>query len=154
MLSKLDKTIVGLISQDIPLTKEPFRDLAGRLGIDERLLLERIRLFKANGMMRKFSAILNHKKIGYEYNAMVVWNVPGSLIDKAGNIMASFDEVSHCYQREKPYGWDYNIYSMIHGRTRKEVLGVVKKISGKIGSDIDHRVLFSSKEEKKIGAKF
>lgn len=154
MLSKLDKKIVALISGDIPLTKRPFKDLAERLGIDERLLLERIRLFKKNGLMRKFAATLNHKKIGFRYNAMVVWNCPEALIDKAGRVMASFDEVSHCYRRRKTSGWNYSLYSMVHGRTRNDCLEVVKKISDKIGANIDHSALFSSKEEKKTGAKF
>lgn len=154
MLSKLDKRIVGLISKDIPLTRELFADLASKLGIEERILLERIRLFKKNGLMRKFAASLNHKKIGFRYNAMVVWNVPEKLIDKAGGIMASFDEVSHCYERKARPGWNYNLYSMIHGRTKKECLGVVKKISAKVGTKIEHRALFSSKEEKKTGARY
>ncbi|MDP3788775.1 MAG: Lrp/AsnC family transcriptional regulator [Candidatus Omnitrophota bacterium] len=154
MLSELDKTIISLISRDIPLTKRPFKDLAGRLGIDEKLLIERIRLFKKNGLMRKFAASLNHKKIGFRYNAMVAWNVPDKLIDKAGNIMASFREVSHCYQRQIAPGWNYNLYSMVHGRTKEECLGVVKKISAKVGRNIDHRALFSFKEEKKTGAKY
>ena len=154
MLSKLDKRIISLISRDIPLTKSPFRDLADRLGIDERLLLGHIRLLKKNGLMRKFSASLNHKKIGFRYNAMVVWNVPDDLIDKGGNIMASFSEVSHCYHRKKTPCWGYNLYSMVHGKTKSECLKVIKKISLKIGKDIDHKALFSHKEEKKTGAKF
>lgn len=152
MVSRLDKAIIGLISRDIPLVKEPFGEMARMLGIEEKVLLGRIRSFKKSGVMRKYSAALDHQKIGFRYNAMVVWNVPEKLIDKAGNIMASFDEVSHCYRREKKDGWDYNLYSMVHGRTRDGCLGVVKKISGRIGRDIDHRVLFSSKEEKKTGA--
>ena len=154
MLSKLDKTIVGLIARDIPLTKRPFKDLAARLGIDERLLLERIRSFKKNGLMRKFAAILNHRKIGFRYNAMVVWNVPQKFIDKAGNIMSSFDEVSHCYRRQIVPGWKYNLYSMVHGRTRRDCFDVVRKIDKALGGNIDHKALFSSKEEKKIGAKY
>ncbi|OGW77300.1 MAG: hypothetical protein A3I73_01600 [Omnitrophica bacterium RIFCSPLOWO2_02_FULL_45_16] len=154
MLSKLDKAIIGLISRDIPLVKEPFRDIARTLGIKERALLKRIRFFKASGLMRKFAAILNHKKIGFRYNAMVVWNIPESIIDKAGRIMASFDEVSHCYQRKKKHEWDYNLYSMIHGRTRKECLSVVKKISDKLSGGFDHKALFSFKEEKKTGARY
>lgn len=154
MLSKLDKAIISLISKDMPLTKEPFKDLAAHLGIDERLLLERIRSFKKNGLMRKFAAIINHRKIGFRYNAMVVWNIPQKYIDKAGNIMASFDEVSHCYEREKRPGWDYSLYSMIHGRTKNECLDAVKKISEKIGSGFEHRALFSFKEEKKTGARY
>ncbi len=154
MLSKLDKKIIGLISRDIPLTNEPFKDLADKLGVEERLLLERIRFFKKNGLMRKFAASLNHKKIGFRYNAMVVWNVPEALIDKAGNVMASFAEVSHCYQRKSIPGWNYNLYSMIHGKTKENCLGVVKEISDKVGRNIDHRILFSSKEEKKVGARY
>lgn len=154
MLSKLDKRIISLISLDIPLAREPFRDLAGKLGIEERLLLKRIRSFKKNGLMRKFAASLNHKKIGFKYNAMVVWNVPEAIVDKAGKVMASFGHVSHCYQRRKCPGWDYNLYSMVHGRTKEECLEVIKKIADKIGKDIDRKALFSSKEEKKTGARY
>jgi siroheme decarboxylase len=153
-LSLLDKRIISLISRDIPLVKEPFRDLASALGIKQKVLLERIRFFKKNGLMRKFSAVVNHKKMGFRHNAMVVWNVHKRLIGKAGNIMASFDEVSHCYQREKRDGWNYNLYCMVHGKTRNGCLGVIKKISDRIGPDIDYRALFSSKEEKKIGAEY
>jgi len=154
MLSKLDKRIIALISRDIPLTKRPFKDLARKLGIGECFLLGRIKSFKKNGLMRKFSASLNHKKIGFRYNAMVVWDIPDSIIDKAGNVMASFSEVSHCYRREKSPGWNYNIYSMVHGKTKSECLETVKKISDKVGRDFDHMALFSSKEEKKTGAKY
>lgn len=154
MLSKLDKRIISLVSRDIPLTKEPFKDLARQLGIEERLLLGRIRLFKKNGLMRKYSASLNHKKIGFKYNAMVVWNVPEAIIDKAGKIMASFCQVSHCYHRKKISCWNYNLYSMVHGRTKKECMEVIKKIADKIGKDIVRKALFSYKEEKKTGARY
>jgi len=154
MISKLDKSIISLISRDIPLVEEPFGDLADKLGIEERMLLERIRSFKKNGLMRKFAATLNHKKIGFRYNAMVVWSVPERLVDKAGRIMASFDEVSHCYERKPRPGWNYNLYSMIHEKTKGNCLVIIKKISHKIGRNIEHKVLFSSKEEKKTWARY
>ena len=154
MLSKRDKAIIALISKDIPLINEPYGDMAARLGMEEDVFLKRIRSYKKDGLMRKYTAILNHKKIGFEHNAMVVWNVPERLIDTAGSVMASFDEVSHCYQREKRHGWEYNLYSMVHGRTKNECLGVIRKILKKIGAPIGHRALFSSKEYKKTGARY
>lgn len=153
ILSKLDRLIIRSISKDIPLVKDPFKKLAKRLGIGEGALLERIKSYKKNGLMRKFCASLNHKKIGIRYNAMVVWNIPDTLVNKAGLFMASLPEVSHCYERSKRPDWDYNLYSMIHGKTRKECLSVVAKILKVIGS-VKHRVLFSSKEYKKTGARF
>ena len=152
-LSLLDKDIIALISNDMPLTKRPFKDLADKLEIGEQVLLARIKSFKASGLMRKFSASLNHRKIGFRYNAMVVWLVPESFVDKAGNIMASYEQVSHCYERKKAPDWQYNLYSMIHGRTRQDCLGVVNKIYKRIGSP-EYRILFSSKEYKKTGARF
>jgi DNA-binding Lrp family transcriptional regulator len=153
MLSKLDRTIIRSISKGIPLAREPFKKLAKKLGIKEQALLKRIESYKKNGLMRKFCASLNHKKIGIRYNAMVVWNVPEALLNKAGLFAASLPQVSHCYERARRPDWDYNLYSMIHGRTEKECLSAVEKILKTIGS-VEHRVLFSSEEYKKTGARF
>lgn len=153
MLLKLDKKIISLISQDIPLVKEPFNDLALKLGIRQEFLIERMKSYKKKNFMRKFCASLNHRKIGFGYNAMVVWNIPDKLIVKAGSLMSSFSQVSHCYQRKKAPDWNYNLYSMVHARTKKECLDVVKDISRKTACR-DYKVLFSSEEYKKTPVKY
>lgn len=153
MLSKRDKDIIGLISNDIPLVKEPFKRLALELGIEKDVFLERIKSYKENGLMRKFSAAINHRKIGFRYNAMAVWNIPDSLIVEAGNLMASFPEVSHCYERRRAPYWKYNLYSMIHGKTKEECLSVIRDIAKKTYCK-DYKILFSSHEYKKQAAKY
>jgi siroheme decarboxylase len=153
MFSKLDKAIVGLISQDIPLVREPFKGLAHKLGIKEETLLGRIKSYKKYGLMRKFSASLNHRKAGFEHNVMAVWNIPDRIINKAGNLVASLPEVSHCYERKRARDWNYNLYSMIHGRTSKRCLDVVRGISKKIECK-DYKVLFSSCEYKKSPVRY
>lgn len=153
MLSKLDKAIVSLISQDIPLVKEPFVDLALKLGIEEEALLKRIKCYKKSGLMRKFSASLNHRRVGFEHNVMAVWNVPDKFTNKAGKLMASFPEVSHCYERKRAGDWNYNLYSMVHSRSRKGCLDVVRDISKKIECK-DYKALFSSREYKKSAGRY
>lgn len=153
MLTKLDKKIISRIARDIPLVKEPFSTLAVELGMTQHDLLTRIRSYQGKGLMRKFAATLNHKKIGFTHNTMVVWNVPAKFVDKSGKVMASFRQVSHCYQRKKAPDWNYNLYSMIHGRTKKECLGVISEISENISCK-DYEVLFSCQEYKKAGAKY
>lgn len=153
MLSKLDKNIISLISQDIPLVKEPFKKLSLKLGIKQDLLLKRLEFYKKKDLLRKFCASLNHRKIGFEYNAMVVWNVPDKLINRIGNLIAGYPQVTHCYQREKASDWNYNLYSMLHGRSKKECLDVVKDISKKIGCR-EYKILFSSQEFKKTAARY
>jgi len=153
MPSKFDQNIISLISQDIPLVNEPFKNLSLQLGIKQEVLLKRLNSYKKKDLLRKFCASLNHRKIGFEHNAMVVWNIPDELIDKAGSLMSAFAQVSHCYQRKKSADWNYNLYSMIHGRSKKECLDVVGQIYRKIGGQ-DYKVLFSLKEYKKTAARF
>lgn len=153
MLSKLDKKIIGLISCDIPLTDRPFKELASKLGIEENKLLSRINYYKKKGILRKFSAVINHRKIGFTHNAMVVWNVPDRFIKKAGNLIAASSYVSHCYQRKKASGWNYNLYAMVHEKSKNACISAVRRIAKNIGSR-DYKVLFSSKEYKKRSVKY
>jgi len=152
-MTSRDRSIIGLVSQDIPLVKEPFGELADKLDISEATLLDKMDLYHKNGLMRKFSSVLNHHKAGFKYNAMVVWNVPPRAVEKAANVMSSFKEVSHCYERKKLADWNYNLYSMVHGKTKKECLGVVAEISKKTNIN-DYQALFSTKEYKKTGVKY
>lgn len=150
---KLDQAIISLLSKDIPLCSRPFEKLALKLGIEEKRLIGRLKAYKLSGLMRKFSAALNHRKIGFKYNAMVVWNIPDKLIDRSGSLLAALTQVSHCYQRKKAPGWDYNLYSMIHGKSGNECLDLIRNISKQIGCK-DYKVLFSSQEYKKTAAKY
>jgi DNA-binding Lrp family transcriptional regulator len=153
MLSSLDKKIISLISKDIPLTEAPFEVVADKAGISEHKLFARLKSYKKSGLMRKFSAVLHHINAGFKYNAMCVWNVPEKSVVKAGNLIAGFCEVSHCYQRKKYPDWNYNLYAMVHGKTKSECLAIAKKISKEIGFS-DYKTLFSSKEYKKTGVKY
>lgn len=153
MQKELDKAIISLVSKDIPLLERPFENLARIAGIEEKILISRLKAYKKNGLMRKFSAALNHRKIGFKHNAMVVWNIADNHAAQAGTLMASFFQVSHCYQRRRAPGWNYNLYSMIHGRTKEECFKTVREISRKLGS-CDYRILFSSKEYKKSAANY
>lgn len=150
MLSLLDKKIIRLLSKDIPLTGRPFKVIADRVGVGEGVIINRIRQYKKSGLLRKFSAVLNHRKAGFLANAMCVWNLPEKSVVKAGRRIASLPEVSHCYQRKRALDWNYNLYAMVHGKTKAECLATAEEISRKIGF-FDCRVLFSSKEYKKTG---
>ncbi len=153
MLTQLDRKIIKVISQELPLEERPFKALAFKLGIEEEWLLERIKVYKKNAILRKYAAVLNHIRIGFRHNAMAVWKIPAKSIKKTGGIMATFSMVSHCYQRKKVEGWDYNLYTMLHGRTKQECFMIIEEISRRTGCK-DYKVLFSTKEYKKTPVKY
>ncbi|MCX8021222.1 MAG: hypothetical protein N2745_00420 [Syntrophorhabdaceae bacterium] len=141
------------IPSDFPLVKRPYEELAKKAGLDEKTLIEELKRLKAEGVIRRIAAILYHRQAKYTHNAMVVWKVKEEDVDKVGPIMASFPEVSHCYEREKGGYWDYNLYTMIHGKSQKECEEIVKNISEKVGI-FDYRIFISKREFKKIGLRY
>jgi DNA-binding Lrp family transcriptional regulator len=147
-LYEIEKKIIKVTQEDIPLEPKPFNVFADRLGISVYTLLHKLNQFKENGVMRRFAAILYHRKAGFKANGMTVWKIPEDIVDDVGKFFASFKSVSHCYLRSINGNWDYNLFSMIHGKTKEEVKDFVKMLSYKTGI-ADYRILYSTKEFKK-----
>ncbi len=148
MFSELEKKVIASVQCDIPITERPYYELSKKLNITEEHLMHILKDFINRGVMRRFGATIRHQKSGYDANAMIAWKVTDKKVKKIGNIMASFEEVSHCYQRGTVEYWPYNLYTMIHSTSKAGCYKIIEKISKKTGIN-DYSVLFSIKELKK-----
>ena len=153
MPDDLERTIIHYLQDDLPLTARPFDVIAGKVGISEEELLERIKLQKEQGILRRFGANLVHQLAGLKANAMVAWYVPEDKIDEIGPLMATFKEVSHCYQRRIQGKWKYNLFTMVHGKSKSDCQGTARRIAEKTGIK-DYVLLLSLKEYKKTSPKY
>ncbi len=144
--------IVKCIQEDLPLVQRPFCVWADALKMQESELLATISDWMRHGTIRRFAAVLNHRRVGFRANGMVVWNCPQDRIDRIGEILASFSEVSHCYSRPAYPEWPYNLYAMVHGRSPEECESIAHRIEDATGLD-NFRILFSTREYKKIRLK-
>jgi DNA-binding Lrp family transcriptional regulator len=85
---------------------------------------------------------------------MGVWDCPDEAeVERAGAIMASFEEVSHCYQRPRRPTWPHDLYTMIHGRSREECETVAERIQAATGLP-PARLLYSVREFKKSSMRY
>ena len=153
MIDDKDKKIIGSIQGDLPHDLKPFEALAKKIGISEEEMIQRVRALKEKGIIRRFGATLRHQEAGFKSNAMVAWYVPEERIKEAGRGLAEFPEVTHCYQRKPQGDWHFNLYTMIHGSSRKECVKVAEKMARAIGVD-DYELLFSEKEFKKTSMEY
>ncbi len=153
-MDEIDKRIIKILQDNFPLTKRPFLEVAKILNISEEEVINRIRKMIEKGIVRKLSASVRHRKLGYLYNAMVAWKVPKDRVESVCKIFSKFENVSHCYERETIKGkWEYNIYTVVHGKTRDDVektVNVMKELSG----IKDFIILYSTKEFKKTYRKY
>lgn len=153
MLNELEKKIIAALQGDIPLVRQPFAVLAASLYISEEKFIDVVKQLDERGIMRRFGATIKHQKSGFKANAMVAWKVDEKKTMKTGKIMASFDEVTHCYRRDPAETWPYNLYTMVHASSEDQCHAIAEKISLATGVD-EYSLLFSRKELKKTSMEY
>ncbi|MBW2545541.1 MAG: Lrp/AsnC family transcriptional regulator, partial [Deltaproteobacteria bacterium] len=114
VITDMEKRVAQQVQGDIPLDKRPFDAIGKRIGISGNDVIDVLKRLKKKGTMRRFGAVLRHRRAGFSENAMVVWAVPEERCEEAGSLLASYREISHCYERTPPLEGVYNIFTMVH----------------------------------------
>ncbi|WP_300364396.1 Lrp/AsnC family transcriptional regulator [Hydrogenimonas sp.] len=141
------------LQNDIEAVAEPFKSLVESLGIDYERLAHEAERMKRAGLMRRFAAILYHRKAGFTANAMVVWKVPEEQAEAMGETVAAYSAVSHCYLRPVYPEWPYPLFSMVHGKSKEEVENIVEEMAAEIGVK-EYNYLYSTREFKKVRIRY
>lgn len=152
-LDDLDRRIILATQEGLPLVPQPYHAIAGMLGIAPQEVMARMQRMLKTGVIRRIGAVPNHYRLGYTANGMSVWDVPDECIRELGARVGALDCVSHCYHRPRrlPH-WPYNLFAMVHGRSRAEVEEKVREIARLLGpDDRGHAVLYSTRILKKTG---
>lgn len=153
VLTPQEKLVLNILQQDLPLVHRPFTEMAKSAGLKTSDFLAVCSSLLERGVLRRYSASINHHKAGYQANAMTCWLAPASAVERCGNIMADMRQVSHCYERRTYSSWPYNLYTMLHARSREACRTLIQELSEKTGLD-NYLVLFSTREFKKTRIKY
>ena len=149
----IDRAIIVATQQGLPLVARPYHAIAEQLQIDADEVMLRMRRMLERGFIRRIGVVPNHYAIGYRANGMSVWDLPDACVDELGERVGRMEFVSHCYRRPRrlPH-WPYNLFAMVHGKTRDEVEDKVAKIAELLGDSVrGHDILYSTRILKKTG---
>jgi DNA-binding Lrp family transcriptional regulator len=153
LIDAVDRRIILATQAGMPCVAQPYHVLAEQLGLAPDDVMARLRRMQDAGIIRRIGAVPNHYRLGYRGNGMSVWDVPDAQVRELGRTIGALDFVSHCYHRPRhlPY-WPYNLFAMVHGRDRAEVMSKVERIADLLGDAVrEHDVLFSTRILKKTG---
>jgi len=145
--------VIRELQGDLPVVSRPYLAVAERTGLTEQEVISAAEELKKQGMLKRIGAVLRHQNAGYRYNAMVAWKVTEKEVDQVGNLMAANPLVSHCYWRQTPAQWPFNLFTMIHARNHEEFNKVVRKLSSITGIE-EYKVLESIRELKKTSVQY
>lgn len=151
-----ETALIGAIQHGLPLVPRPFAEIGAGIGLAENEVIAGLAHWVEQGVIRRMGVVVRHHELGYRANAMVVWDIPDDQVSALGQRLGSFDFVTLCYRRPRRLPvWDYNLFTMIHGRHRDEVLGLVAQLKEQCGlENVTHEVLFSRRRFKQCGARY
>ena len=147
--SAAERAALAIVQGNIPDSLTPYADIAAQTGMSEAGVLDLLTRLKESGAIRRFGASIRHQRTGWTHNAMVAWIASEEEARACGPIAAGHPRVSHAYYRPSPApDWPYTLYTMAHGRSEAECLGVVEDLLAAWPLR-DYAILRSLKELKK-----
>lgn len=152
-LDPVDRRIIAATQSGLPLVARPYHAIADELDLDPSDVMRRIERLLESGAIRRIGAVPNHYALGWTANGMSVWDIADEHVAEAGQKIGALDFVSHCYRRPRHLPeWPYNLFAMVHGRSREEVTDKIERIAGLLGTrNRGHDVLYSTRILKKTG---
>jgi len=152
-IDAIDRQIIVATQDGLPLVPRPYDAIAEQIGVSPDEVKARFKSMLNQGAIRRIGVVPNHYRLGYVSNGMSVWDIDNDVVDEVGELVGALDYVSHCYKRPRHLPlWPYNLFAMVHGKTRQEVEEKVAAIAVILA---DHNrgqeILFSTKILKKTG---
>ncbi|MBM3565120.1 MAG: Lrp/AsnC family transcriptional regulator [Alphaproteobacteria bacterium] len=152
-MDETDRALIRATQAGLPVVREPYQALAAALGLDAAEVTRRLAAMLDRGVIRRIGAVPNHYRLGVIANGMTVWDVADAEIEVAGRTVGALPFVTHCYQRPRHLPlWPYNLFAMVHGRSRSEVEDKANLIAEALGKAVRGRdILYSTRILKKTG---
>ncbi len=148
-----EQKVVRCLQSSIPVVEDPFGEVALQTGYPPGELLELLAHWRQNGIIRRIALVVRHHKMGFSANSMCVWKVAPDAITEVGKTMARNQHVTHCYERPSTPAFPYNLYAMIHAKSRDEAVAIFNILGRDAGVSGGH-MMWSLREFKKSSPVF
>lgn len=153
MLDDLDRRLIAATQGGLPLVAQPYEAVGTLLGVSGEVVQARLAQMLESGLIRRIGAVPNHYRLGWIANGMTVWDIDDARVDQLGEQVGALPGVIHCYRRprELPH-WPYNLFAMLHGRSREDVERQRVQLRALLGSACrSDDILYSTVILKKTG---
>jgi chlorite dismutase/DNA-binding Lrp family transcriptional regulator/nitrite reductase/ring-hydroxylating ferredoxin subunit len=152
-LTARDQVLIRAIQRDLPTRANFFDEAAAEAGVTVPELFAWMDEMTRLGYLRRFAAILRHQEAGFTANGMITWKIPEDQVDAIGFQAAAYPQVSHCYRRPVYPDWPYNLFSMVHARSREACEEIARRMSAENGMT-EYIILYSTHEYKKTRVEY
>jgi DNA-binding Lrp family transcriptional regulator len=98
-LDAVDRQIIDKLQGGFPLCDRPYAEVAGRLGIAEEELLQRLERLLADKILTRFGPMVHIERMGGAF-VLAALAVPEARYDEVTALVNALPQVAHNYRRE------------------------------------------------------
>jgi DNA-binding Lrp family transcriptional regulator len=125
--SRLEQRLLNEFQQGLPLTSEPFADIARQLGVYETTVLETLQRLQTEGVVSRVGAVFRPNRIGA--STLAAMAVPAPMLEEIAKIVSGFAEVNHNYEREHRF----NLWFVVVAESEQQLQEVLAEIEDSCG---------------------
>ncbi len=130
-MDQIDRDIINALQGGFPITEHPFAQAGQGLELGEDDLIARIEAMLADNTLTRFGPLYNADTMGGAVT-LCAMSVPEKDFEQVANMVNSFDEVAHNYERSH----ELNMWFVVGAGTRQEIDAVLHAIEQAAGLEV------------------
>jgi len=115
--SALEQRLLNEFQHGIPLTAEPFADIARQLGVYETTVIETLRRLQTEGIVSRVGPVFRPNRVGS--STLAAMTVPPERLEAVAAMVTEFPEVNHNYEREHRFNLWFVVVADDAGRVQQ-----------------------------------
>lgn len=130
-MDDIDRNIINLLQDGLPLTEEPYIEVASKLDITETELLSRLSSLLDDKILSRFGPMYDAAKLGGDFSLVAI-KVPEHRFEEVTEIVNSYDEVAHNYHRDNEFNMWYVLATETPEKIKEVNLDIEKRTGLKV----------------------
>ncbi len=130
-MDAVDRKILSLINDSIPLEERPFLSVAEQTGLSEDEVIERVRRLKEQGIIRRIGAVISPRALGW-HSTLCAARIPEEKIPEYETVVNAFPEVTHNYVRSG----DPNCWFTVIAPDEHRCSSIIRDIEERLGVEV------------------
>jgi DNA-binding Lrp family transcriptional regulator len=123
-IGMVDETSNRILKEYLADSRQSFREVARNIGVSSGTVASRVREMEEEGVIKKYTALLDYEKLGYELTVITEIIVSGGMMMDVGGEIAEMGQTIGVYN----ITGDSDIMVLAKFRTRSELSNFTKSI--------------------------
>ncbi|MFA9421441.1 MAG: Lrp/AsnC family transcriptional regulator [Gammaproteobacteria bacterium] len=126
----LEQHLLNDFQHGLSLSPTPYANLAEQLGVDEATVLENLHKLQTEGVISRVGPVFRPNRLGV--STLAAMAIPGDELEKVADIVSSFAEVNHNYERDH----EFNLWFVVVAVDRDALQAVLTEIETLTGYSV------------------